>query len=178
MEQSAHLNRRPYSFMRPGSGRAIQPILAQTTVLMATVDSAISESMRELLGMFPLKTIWVTAVAEVKAVLAKENVAACFCGFWLVDGTYRDVVRHLKNQPVEIPAIIVCAPACPHEYREYLAALKIRAFDFICHPYRKNDLDRILRAAISNFRRSEQLQDLAGHSASEPKNESDLRKAG
>lgn len=178
MEQSVHSNRRPTSFMPHDSGRAIQPTLAQATVLMATVDSAISESMRELLGMFPLKTIWVTAVAEVKAVLAKENVAACFCGFWLVDGTYRDVVRHLKHQPVEIPAIIVCAPACPHEYREYLAALKIRAFDFICHPYRKSDLDRILRAAISNFRQSEQLHDLAGHSANKPKNESNLCKAG
>jgi DNA-binding NtrC family response regulator len=159
MEQPAHLNGSPSSFMRHDSGESIQPILAQATVLMATVDSAISESMRELLGMFPLKTIWVTAVAEVKAVLAKENVAACFCGFWLVDGTYRDVVRHLKHRPVEIPAVIVCAPECPHEYREYLEALKIRAFDFICHPYRKSDLDRILRAATSNFRQSAQLHD-------------------
>jgi hypothetical protein len=42
----------------------------------------------------------------------------------------------------------VCAPECPHEYRDYLAALNIRAFDFICHPYRRTDLERILHAAI------------------------------
>jgi phage tail sheath gpL-like len=66
-----------------------------------------------------------------------------------VDGTYRDVVRLLKRQPVEIPATIVCEPACPNEYRDYLAALNIRAFDFICHPYRKTDLERILQATLS-----------------------------
>jgi hypothetical protein len=66
-----------------------------------------------------------------------------------VDGTYRDVVRLLKRQTVEIPAIVVCEPACPNEYREYLAALNVRAFDFICHPYRKTDLERILQATVS-----------------------------
>jgi hypothetical protein len=121
---------------------------AEPTVLVATVDTAITENMRDLLQRYPLKTIWAKGVEEVKAALAREPVAACFCGFWLVDGTYRDVVRLLKRQPVEIPAIIVCAPACPNEYRDYLAALNIRAFDFICHPYRKTDLERILRAAI------------------------------
>ena len=118
-------------------------------VLVATTDPVISDSMRALLQMYPLRTLWAKGVGEVRALLAKENVAACFCGFWLVDGTYRDVVRLLKRQPVEVPAIIVCEPACPNEYRDYLAALNIRAFDFICHPYRKTDLERILQATLS-----------------------------
>ena len=105
--------------------------------------------MGALLEMYPLRTLWAKSVGEVRASLAKENLAACFCGFWLVDGTYRDVVRLLKRQPVEVPAIIVCEPACTDEYRDYLAALNIRAFDFICHPYRKTDLERILQATLS-----------------------------
>jgi DNA-binding NtrC family response regulator len=95
-----------------------------------------------------VNTVWVSGLEETKRALSQGNVAACFCGFWLVDGTYRDVVRHLKSQPVELPVIIVCAPKCPDEYRDYLAALNIRAFDFICHPYRQTDLDRILHSAI------------------------------
>jgi DNA-binding NtrC family response regulator len=149
MNQPAPANANPLSFMGHESGQSLQPTLTRPTVLVATVDSTISSGMRELLQMYPLKTIWAKGVAEVRAVLAKERVAACFCGFWLVDGTYRDVVRHLKRQPVEIPAIVVCGPACPYEYRDYLAALNIRAFDFICYPYRKSELERILRAAIS-----------------------------
>ena len=50
---------------------------------------------------------------------------------------------------MEVPAIIVCEPACPHEYRDCLAALNIRAFDFIYYPYRKTDLERILQATLS-----------------------------
>jgi DNA-binding NtrC family response regulator len=119
------------------------------TVLVATVDPVISSSMRDLLQMYPLRSLWARGVGEVRALLSKENLAACFCGFCLIDGTCRDVVQLLKRRPVEIPAIIVCEPACPNEYRDYLASLHIRAFDFICHPYRKTDLERILQATLS-----------------------------
>jgi DNA-binding NtrC family response regulator len=129
----------------------------QATVLVATNDSEIRDNIAGLLQLFPLKTVWAKGMEEVKSVLARESVTACLCGFWLVDGTYRDVVRHLKLQRAEVPAIIVCAPSCPHEYRDYLAALNIRAFDFICHPYRKTDVERILRSAIRAHEGSERL---------------------
>ena len=131
------------------SDEQIPPTADWPTVLVATVDPVISSSMRDLLQIYPLRTVWARGLGEVRALLSKENVAACFCGFWLTDGTYRDLVRLLKRRPVEIPAIIVCEPACPNEYRDYLASLHIRAFDFICHPYRKTDLERILQATLS-----------------------------
>jgi DNA-binding NtrC family response regulator len=149
MEQSVEVNRIAVSALPLDPRERLESSEDLPIVLVATTDTAIANSMRELLQMFPLKTIWAKSVDEVRVLIGKEHVAACFCGFWLVDGTYRDVVRLLKRRPVEIPAIIVCTPACPHEYRDYLASLNIRAFDFICHPYRKSDLERILRAAIS-----------------------------
>jgi len=178
MDQSAPANAKSISASRNESSESFQPILNPPTVLVATVDSAITNTMNGLLQDYPLRTIWAKGVDEVRAVLAKENVAACFCGFWLVDGTYRDVVRHLKRQPVEIPAIIVCAPACPHEYRDYLAALNIRAFDFICHPYRKSDLDRILRAAFAERFQSATLPRSMGNPTNELQFQSGLRRAG
>jgi DNA-binding NtrC family response regulator len=149
MDYLARANRIPVNVNRRDTDGGRQAAHDRPTVLVATVDSTISDSMRELLQMYPLRAIWAKGIEEVRAVLATENVRACFCGFWLVDGTYRDVVRLLKHQALEIPAIVVCEPACPHEYRDYLAALNIRAFDFICHPYRRTDMDRILRSAIS-----------------------------
>ena len=131
---------------------------SQPTVLVATNDLEIQKNISGLLELFPVKTLWAKGLEEVKSVLSRENVAACFCGFWLVDGTYRDVVRHLRSQPAEIPAIIVCDPSCPHEYRDYLAALNMRAFDFICHPYRKPDIERVLRSAINAHQGSEALR--------------------
>lgn len=178
MDQSAPVKGNPVSVLRHKSGESIPPTLTQPTVLVATVDSGISNSMRELLQNYPLRTIWAKGVDEVRGMLAKESVAACFCGFWLVGGTYRDVVRHLKRQPVEIPAVIVCAPACPHEYRDYLAALNIRAFDFICHPYRKSDFEQILRRAISERCQSAELQSSMGNPANDWESQSGWRKAG
>jgi DNA-binding NtrC family response regulator len=118
-------------------------------VLLATNDPEIHGNMSELLAPFSVKTVWAKGVEEVKYVLGREKVSVCFCGFWLLDGTYRDVLRHLRLQRAEIPVVIVCAPSCPHDYREYLAALNISAFDFICHPYRKSDVERVLNSAMN-----------------------------
>jgi DNA-binding NtrC family response regulator len=119
------------------------------SVLIATTDPDIRETMAELLQSYAINTLWASGMEEIKSALTNQNVAACFCGFWLVDGTYRDVVRHLKRQNAAMPVIIVCAPTCPHEYRDYLAALNIRAFDFLYHPYRRMDLERVLNSAIA-----------------------------
>jgi len=121
----------------------------QPSILIATTDPEIRSHMMELFHHYQITTLWASGLEEIKSAVAKSDVAACFCGFWLVDGTYRDVVRHLKCRRPEIPVVIVCAPACPQEYRDYLAALNIRAFDFMCYPYRSTDLERILNSAIA-----------------------------
>ena len=149
MDQKAAVRNHLSSVFDRDAGEPFPPVAGGPTVLVATVDPVISSSMRDLLQMYPLRTLWARGLADTRALLSKENVAACFCGFWLIDGTYRDVVRLLKRRPLEIPAIIVCEPACSNEYRDYLASLHIRAFDFICHPYRKTDLARILQATLS-----------------------------
>jgi DNA-binding NtrC family response regulator len=173
MNRSVAANDSVTSVSRHESVEMVKPSLANPTVLIATAEPAIRASMHDLLQAYPLRTIWARGVDELRAVIAKESIAACFCGFWLIDGTYRDVVRHLKRQSVEIPAIVVCAPSCPQEYRDYLAALNLRAFDFLCHPYRRTDLERILRAAFSK-------RDQSVRVAQDPVRavQPDLRKAG
>ena len=123
-------------------------VTAKPTILVATIDPQIRNAMVELFQAYRLNTFFAKSLEEVKSAVATGRIAACFSGFWLIDGTYRDIVKQLRRQPIEIPVIIVCAPECPQEYREYLAALHIRAFDFICHPYRRTDFERILEFAI------------------------------
>jgi DNA-binding NtrC family response regulator len=125
------------------------PIPGRSSIVLATTDPQILDGMGELLRGYRVNTVWARGTEEVRTALAEQDVLACFCGFWLVDGTYRDVVRLLKNHRAEVPMIIVCSPECPQEYRDYLAALNIRAFDFICHPYRNMDLERILESVVA-----------------------------
>jgi DNA-binding NtrC family response regulator len=124
------------------------------TVMVATADGGIWGSLNELLQSFSVRTRWVSGVEEASEVLARQDVSVCLCGFWLADGTYRELVKRLKREAAEIPVIILCAPACPNEYRDYLAAMNIGAFDFLCHPYRKLDLDRALRSGLAAHFRS------------------------
>jgi DNA-binding NtrC family response regulator len=119
------------------------------TILLATVNPLIRQGMGDLLRGYKVNTRCATGIEEVRFALTEQDVLACFCGFWLIDGTYRDVVRLLKHHRTEIPMIIVCSPGCPQEYRDYLGALNIRACYFICHPYRAGDLERILNSAAA-----------------------------
>lgn len=120
-------------------------------VLIATVDPDIQNGLADLLEVASINAIWVGSVEDMKIVVARERerIVACLCGFWLQDGTYREVIRHLRRERLDIPAIIVSAPACPHEYREYLAAMNLGALDFLCHPYQQSDFERMLESAIS-----------------------------
>ena len=118
-------------------------------ILLATTDLEIRHSIGDLLSGYKIKTLLASGLEEIKSALARNDIAACFCGFWLVDGTYRDVVRCLRLQRAEIPVIVVCARTCSKEFRDYLTALNIRACDFISYPYRESDMDRILQSALA-----------------------------
>jgi DNA-binding NtrC family response regulator len=118
------------------------------TILIATVAPEICNDLKELLQTFSFNTIWAKGVEAAKSTLARERVVACLCGFWLQDGTYRELVRYIWREKMELPVILVSEPDCPREYRDYLAAINIGTLDFLCHPYRKSDLEGMLGLAL------------------------------
>jgi DNA-binding NtrC family response regulator len=150
---------------------------ARPTILLATVDLEIRNNMTKLLEPYGVKAVWAQGMEQVKSALSKGTVAACFCGFWLVDGTYRDVVRYFKRQPTETPVIIVCAPSCPREWRGYLAALNIRAFDYICYPYPQTDFERVLRSVLARRDLTVQVPSSLPESPNDSRRSSGLRRA-
>jgi DNA-binding NtrC family response regulator len=132
------------------------PKIAQTnaksvesqTLLIATIDPDIRAALAELLDNAGIKGIWVSSVKEVKALIVKQRIAACLCGFWLQDGTYREIIRHLRRERMDVPLIIVSAPACPQEFCDYLAAMNLGALDVLSYPYEQSEFERMLESAI------------------------------
>jgi len=118
-------------------------------VLVAALDWQVRSGLSAALKTFAINTEWVSSVSEATRVLAAKDISACLCGYWLEDGTFKDLARHIRRSTAKIPMIAVSAPACRNEYRDYLAAMNIGAFEFLCHPYQKTDLDRVLRQAIT-----------------------------
>ena len=140
----------------------IQRAPGKPSVLIATIDAEIREALADLLDAASINAIWVGSVQDVKALVTRERIAACLCGFWLQDGTYREVIRHLRREQIDIPAIIVSAPSCPQEYRDYLAAMNLGALDFLGYPYQQSDLERLLESAISEDSVSMRQRDSEG----------------
>lgn len=129
------------------------PSTGRQTILVATIDSKVRQDLAAALEGYDVGTQWARGFEEAKVLLSEGEIGACLCGFGLQDGSYKDLVRHAKRNIPEIPVIIVSTPSCSDEYREYLAAMNAGAFDFLCHPYQKREVERILRLAVASFRR-------------------------
>ena len=160
MNSTGTLNERVDGILGKRSNWDVGQASGWPTVLAATMDPEIQGGLTEIFQSFRLNAIWSKSVEAAKNFLAKGKISACLCGFWLQDGTYRELIRHIRSERMEIPVIIVSAPACPHEYRDYLAAMNIGAYDFLCHPYRKSDLERMLRLC---FRENSEMPPTEGH---------------
>ena len=128
------------------------------TVLIVAADPEIQDALTDLLQGFLINAIWVNGVEDAKRLLGRERIAACLCGFWLQDGTYRELIRHMRREKIDVSVIIVSAPACPDEYRDYLAAMNIGALDFLCYPYKPFDFERMLESAIGTQSRATDRQ--------------------
>jgi DNA-binding NtrC family response regulator len=114
-------------------------------ILVATVDLEIRSALIPVFEELNLNPFWVPSLEAAKAALRTGRFAACLSGFWLQDGTYRQLVRHIRRDRLQIPLIIVSAPACPIEYRDYVAAANLGALGFLDHPYRCSDLQKLVR---------------------------------
>lgn len=132
-------------------------------VLIATNDSRMQQILGEAIegsGLTVESASGFRGVSDAFAETAGRNVtvAACLCGFALADGSFRDVVKSFKRQTPEVPVIIVSTPAGSNEYDEYLSAMNAGAFDFLCYPYDRREVQRILRLAVSASRAVAPLQ--------------------
>lgn len=126
-------------------------------VLIATSDSRMQQILGEAIAGCGLTVEFASGFRGVSDAFAQRggchiSVGACLCGFALADGNYREVVKLSKRQTPEVPVIIVSTPAGSNEYDEYLSSMNAGAFDFLCYPYDRRELQRILRLAISASR--------------------------
>ncbi len=159
MNLAVVLRERVESYFTRKSVKSIKRTPGRPTVLIATIDTEIREALADLLEAAFINAIWVGSVGDVKTIVARERIAACLCGFWLQDGTYREVIRHIRRERLDIPAIIVSAPSCPQEFRDYLAAMNLGTLEFLCYPYQKSEFERMLESAISVHSRSARQED-------------------
>lgn len=83
-------------------------------------------------------------LAEAEEILSQQGVALVFCDDRLTDGSYRDLLRTLRTWKKE-PYVVVTTRI--GEWKEYLEALDLGAFDMIQYPYRSSEVElNVIRA--------------------------------
>lgn len=151
------------------SGQEFPKVLARTsarasqsdgepTLLVAVSDSESRNALAAIAKAFSLNAHWVTTAEAAKSLLDRESFAVCVCGFSLDDGTYQEVARSARSQPQPVPVVMVSSPRPLNEYQDYLASMKAGAFDFICYPYERAEVGRILRRAMAAYHASVHAQ--------------------
>ncbi len=113
----------------------------------ALVASSHLESRRVLLRILDdlrVNAFASTTLAEAEEVLSRQRVALVFCDDRLSDGSYRDLLRNLRTWKQSPHTVVTTRTG---EWKEYLEALGLGAFDMIQYPYRPTDVElNVIRA--------------------------------
>jgi DNA-binding NtrC family response regulator len=94
-------------------------------------------------------------LAEAKGVLSRQEIALVFCDDRLTDGSYRDLLHTLRTWE-KAPHIVVTTRT--GEWKDYLEAIRLGAFDMIPCPYRPIDVElnviRVMRGGDQKSHRA------------------------
>lgn len=121
------------------------------SVFIVSADSALRDDVVDLLLGIPFTLVLASDPDELKIVRETENVVACLCGFELSDGRFRDVMSHMKEFTVEVPVIQVSSAGNPWGQTDFLDGLIAGAFDFICRPFQRSEVLKIVWSAVQAF---------------------------
>jgi DNA-binding NtrC family response regulator len=77
-------------------------------------------------------------LAEAEEVLSGQRVALVFCDDRLADGSYRDLLESLRTWKQSPHTVVTTRTG---DWKEYLEALGLGAFDMIQYPYKPTDVE-------------------------------------
>ena len=89
-------------------------------------------------------TLASATLAEAEEVLSQQRVALVFCDDRLTDGSYRDLLQTLRTWKQERYVVVTTRIG---EWKEYLEALDLGAFDMIQYLFRSSEVElNVIRA--------------------------------
>jgi len=83
-------------------------------------------------------------LAQARGVIAHRSMDIAFCDEQLPDGSYRDLVDSIRSRAMTLPLVVTTHVG---EWKEYLEATDLGAFDMIPFPLRPTDVElTVIRA--------------------------------
>jgi DNA-binding NtrC family response regulator len=102
-------------------------------------------AMERALARSPVEKVFAASVHEARLVVEREPVALVFCAQDAPDGGYGELLDSAGFSRERVPVVVASRRG---ETLDYLNAMRAGAFDFITQPYRREEVERIVRSAL------------------------------
>jgi DNA-binding NtrC family response regulator len=125
-------------------------ILKLPNGLVVSSKEEVRRKLGEFLGQCGLAPVFASTVTESGTALADHEVFIVLCDDSLLDGTYADILKLVGQSDTKVRVIVVSRTG---DWREYLAAIRVGAFDYLAYPPNPEELQRAIQDAFRECRR-------------------------
>jgi DNA-binding NtrC family response regulator len=133
-------------------------------VLVVSSDDEVRRNVAGIVGLYGLEPVLCVTVADSRAVLCRYPICLVVCEDRLADGNYRDLIEAVERTSSDAPVIVVSRLA---DWNEYMNAVRAGAFDYIRLPPRRTEIEWVVKNALNERARKNQLE---GREVRQPSN--------
>ena len=104
------------------------------------------QAFASFLGRCGIAPILASTVREAQAILSRHPISIIFCSDELPGGGVDAFIRQTSVPPGQVPVVVVSRL---DDWGRYLKFLQIGAFDYVLYPSSGNEIERVVRNALS-----------------------------
>jgi len=114
--------------------------------LIVSNNPELSRIVSAMLGSCGLETKRCSTLKEARTMLASNSIQMVFCENFLLDGSFRELLRAIADSRRGIPVVVLSSLGGWQSHRE---AIESGAFGCIAPPFRSREIEQIVNQALS-----------------------------
>ena len=120
--------------------------MASPNVMVMSPILETQQAFASFLGRCGIAPILASTVREAQAILSRHPISIIFCSDELPGGGVDAFIRQTSVPPGQVPVVVVSRL---DDWGRYLKFLQIGAFDYVLYPSSGNEIERVVRNALS-----------------------------
>jgi DNA-binding response OmpR family regulator len=120
--------------------------MVSPNVMVVSPIPETQQAFASFLGGCGIAPILASTVREAQAILSRHPISIIFCSDELPGGGVDAFIRQTSVPPGQVPVVVVSRL---DDWGRYLKFLQIGAFDYVLYPSSGNEIERVVRNALS-----------------------------
>jgi len=118
----------------------------RTRAVVACTDPEVWLILISVLSEFGLQAILSETLDDAKGLITQEETVMAFVQPRFSDGNFHEILRAANGPRSRVP-VILCSEFYDKEL--YIEAMSLGAFDYLAFPYRREDMEWVVKNAVS-----------------------------